>query len=117
MDDNHISTFRSQTCKYKEGGDWAKRWVENQVYILKVKCPLIGHYCLHLKIIVFTRGRDNCCTFASNFDLIFCNCFKAGEQKMRPCAFMIFLYANLLRGRVVSFRGEKVIKDGGHQGK
>ena len=36
---------------------------------------------------------------------------------MRPCAFMIFLYANLLRGRVVSFRGEKVIKDGGHQGK
>ena len=36
---------------------------------------------------------------------------------MRPCEFMIFLYANLLRGRVVSFRGEKVIKDGGHQGK
>ena len=36
---------------------------------------------------------------------------------MRPCAFMIFWYANLLRGRVVSFRGEKVIKDGGHQGK
>ena len=33
---------------------------------------------------------------------------------MRPCEFMIFLYANLLRGRVVS---EKVIKDGGHQGK
>ena len=28
-----------------------------------------------------------------------------------------FLYANLLRGRVVNFRGEKVIKDGGHQGK
>ena len=40
-------TNRSQTCKYKEGGDWAKRWVESQVYILKVKCPLIGHYCLH----------------------------------------------------------------------
>ena len=36
---------------------------------------------------------------------------------MRPYAFMIFLYANMLRGRVVSFRGEKVIKDGGHQGK
>ena len=37
---------------------------------------------------------------------------------MKPCAFMIFLYANLLRGRVlVSFRGEIVIKDGGHQGK
>ena len=36
---------------------------------------------------------------------------------MRPCAFMILLYVNLLRGRVVSFRGEKVIKDGGHQGK
>ena len=37
---------------------------------------------------------------------------------MRPCVhvFMI-LYANLLRGRVVNFRGEKVIKDGGHQGK
>ena len=52
---------------------------------------------------------------ASNFDLIFCNCFKAGEQKRRPCAFMIFLFANLVRGRVVSFRGDKVIKDGGHQ--
>ena len=37
---------------------------------------------------------------------------------MRPCAFMIFFfYANLLRGKVVSFRGKKVIKDGGHQGK
>ena len=36
---------------------------------------------------------------------------------MRPCAFMIFSMKILLRGRVVSFRGEKVIKDGGHQGK
>ena len=37
---------------------------------------------------------------------------------MRPCAFMIsFFFANLLRSRVVSFRGEKVIKDGGHKGK
>ena len=34
---------------------------------------------------------------------------------MKPCAFMIFWYAISLRGRVVSFRGEKVIKDGGHQ--
>ena len=42
-----MSCSRSQTCKYKEGGDWAKRWVDNQVYILKVKCPLVGHYCLH----------------------------------------------------------------------
>ena len=35
---------------------------------------------------------------------------------MRPCAFII-LYENLLWGKVVSFRCEKVIKDGGHQGK
>ena len=35
---------------------------------------------------------------------------------MSSCAFMIFLYAYLLQGRVVSFRGENVIKDGGHQG-
>ena len=27
---------------------------------------------------------------------------------MRPCAFKIFLYTNLLRGRVVSFPGKKV---------
>ena len=36
---------------------------------------------------------------------------------MKPCAFIIFLYANFLRGRVDSFRGKKVIKDGGHRGK
>ena len=36
---------------------------------------------------------------------------------MGTCAFIFFFYANLLRGRVVSFRGQKVIKDGGHQGK
>ena len=36
---------------------------------------------------------------------------------MRPCAFIFFFYANLLRCRVVSFRGQKVRKDGGHQGK
>ena len=36
---------------------------------------------------------------------------------MRPCAFMIFFCANLLQGRVVSFRGEKRIKDGGNLGK
>ena len=59
--------------------------------------------------------KNSCSTFASNFDLIFCICFKAGEQKMRPYEF--YFYANLLWGREVSFRGEKVIKDGGHQGK
>ena len=36
---------------------------------------------------------------------------------MRTCAFMMLFYAEFLRGRVVSFRGEIVIKDGGHQGK
>ena len=36
---------------------------------------------------------------------------------MRPCALTIFIRANLLRARVVSFRGEKVIKDVGHKGK
>ena len=30
------------------------------------------------------RGKDNYCTFASNFDLIFCICFKAGEQEKYP---------------------------------
>ena len=34
---------------------------------------------------------------------------KVGEQKMRPCSFMFFFfYANLLRGRMVSFRVQKV---------
>ena len=70
-----------------------------------------------LKMNCFHWGRDNCCTFASNFDLIFCIWFKAGEQKMRPCTFMIFFLCKFAAGRVVSFRGQKVIKDGGHQGK
>ena len=36
---------------------------------------------------------------------------------MRPCAFIFCFCANLLWGRVVSFQGQKVRKDGGHQGK
>ena len=36
---------------------------------------------------------------------------------MRPCAFIFFFCANLLLGRVVNFQGQKVRKDGGHQGK
>ena len=39
-------------------------------------------------------GRDNRCKFVSNFDLIFCFCFKAREQKMRPYAIKIIFYAN-----------------------
>ena len=67
---------------------------------------------------VFPCGRSNRCTFAITFDEIFnfCICFKAEEQKMRHCAYMICFYASLLWGRVVSFGPQKVIQDGGHQG-
>ena len=33
------------------------------------------------------------------------------------CAFIMFFFANLLRGRAISFRALKVIQDGGNQGK
>ena len=65
--------------------------------------------CFHL------RG-DNCCAFASNFDMIFCICFKAGDQKMRPCAFIFFSMQSCRVGWSAS-EAKKVIKDGCHQGK
>ena len=36
---------------------------------------------------------------------------------MRPCAFLIFFLYKFAAGRVVSFRAQNVIQDGGHQGK
>ena len=47
--------------------------------------------CFHLRM-------GNCCTFACNFDLIFCICFKAGDQKMRPCAFICFFLCKFAAG-------------------
>ena len=58
------------------------------------------------KLSSLERGTTAAHKFANNFDLVFCICFKAGEQKMRPCAFLI-LYADLLRGSDGQLRAKK----------
>ena len=40
-----------------------------------------------------------------------------GSENETLCIYVFFFYANLLGVRVVSFQGQKMIKDGSHQGK
>ena len=68
------------------------------------------------KYIVFIRWLYLCCTFWNNISLLLLIKFTGVAYKKRTLHFAIFFNENFLSCRVPTFRGQKVVKHGGHHG-